>query len=87
MFLMPRFMHISFGWSVLLALNSIIGSYYYLRVIVAMYMREPKRVFSAGRVPFGVAAVLTIAAAGMLYLGLFPSHVMAFAIQAALQFH
>ncbi len=72
---------------VLLALNTIIGAYYYLRVIVAMYMREPKRVFPAGRVPFGVAAVLTLAAAGTLYLGLFPSHVMAFAIQAALQFH
>ncbi len=27
--------------AVLLALNSVIGAYYYLRVIVAMYMREP----------------------------------------------
>ncbi len=29
--------------AILLALNSVIGAYYYLRVIVAMYMREPAR--------------------------------------------
>jgi NADH-quinone oxidoreductase subunit N len=69
--------------AVLLALNSIIGSYYYLRVIIAMYMREPRRVFSAEKIPFGVAAVLTISAAGILYLGLFPSRVMEYAIWAA----
>jgi NADH-quinone oxidoreductase subunit N len=69
--------------AVLLGLNSIIGAYYYLRVIIAMYMREPKREFSAEKVPFGVAAVLTLTAAGTLYLGLFPSRVMEFAIQAA----
>jgi NADH-quinone oxidoreductase subunit N len=68
---------------VLLAVNSIIGSYYYLRVIVAMYMREPKREFTPEKIPFGVAAVLTLAAAGTLYLGIFPSRVMGFAIQAA----
>jgi NADH-quinone oxidoreductase subunit N len=69
--------------AVLLGLNSIIGAYYYLRVIVAMYMREPKRAFTPEKIPFGVAAVLTLAAAGTLYLGLFPSRVMGFAIQAA----
>jgi NADH-quinone oxidoreductase subunit N len=69
--------------AVLLGLNSIIGAYYYLRVIVAMYMREPKRTFSAERIPFGVAVVLSLAAAGTLYLGLFPSRVMAYAIWAA----
>jgi NADH-quinone oxidoreductase subunit N len=69
--------------AVLLGLNSIIGAYYYLRVIIAMYMREPKRTFSSEKIPFGVAAVLTLAAAGTLYLGLFPSRVMAYAIWAA----
>jgi NADH-quinone oxidoreductase subunit N len=69
--------------AVLLGLNSIIGAYYYLRVIIAMYMREPKRTFSAEKIPFGVAVVLTMAAAGTLYLGLFPSRVMAYAIWAA----
>jgi hypothetical protein len=29
------------GWLVVQALNSIIAAYYYLRVIVAMYMRKP----------------------------------------------
>jgi NADH-quinone oxidoreductase subunit N len=80
-------LHAHIVWLVvLLALNTIIGSFYYLRVIVAMYMREPKREFPAGRIPLGVATVLTLAAAGTLYLGLFPSRMMAFAVQAALLF-
>lgn len=80
-------LHARLIWlAILLALNSIIGSYYYLRVIVAMYMREPEREFPAGRIPFGVATVLSLAAAGTLYLGLFPSRLMAFAAQAALLF-
>jgi len=69
--------------SVILAINSIIGAFYYLRVIVVMYMREPKREFPAGRIPFGVAAVLTLAAAGTLILGLLPNYVINYAIQAA----
>lgn len=69
--------------AILLAINSIIGAYYYLRVIVAMYMREPTREFPTERMPFGIATVLTLAAAGTLYLGLFPSRVMEFAAQAA----
>jgi NADH-quinone oxidoreductase subunit N len=80
-------LHAHVVWlAVLLALSTIIGAFYYLRVIVVMYMREPAREFPAGRIPFGVATVLTLAAAGTLYLGLFPSHVMAYAIRAALQF-
>jgi len=69
--------------TVILALNTIVGAYYYLRVIVAMYMREPKREFPSERIPFGVAAVLTLASAGIIYLGILPSRVMDFAIRAA----
>jgi NADH-quinone oxidoreductase subunit N len=78
-------LHSNFVWlAILLAINSVIGAYYYLRVIVAMYMREPKREFPAERVPAGVFIVLTLASAGIVYLGLFPSQVMRFAAQAAL---
>jgi NADH-quinone oxidoreductase subunit N len=69
--------------AVLLGLNSIIGSYYYLRVIIAMYMREATRTFTPEKIPFGVAVVMTFAAAGIVYLGLFPSCVMGYAIWAA----
>jgi NADH-quinone oxidoreductase subunit N len=70
--------------AVLMALNSVIGAYYYLRVIVAMYMRPAKRAFPAERVPAGVAAVLALAAAGTVILGLFPNYIIDFAARAAL---
>jgi NADH-quinone oxidoreductase subunit N len=69
--------------AVLMALNSIIGAYYYLRVIVAMYMRPAQRTFPAERVPAGVAAVLTLAAAGTILLGVFPNYIIDFAARAA----
>jgi NADH-quinone oxidoreductase subunit N len=81
-------LHSHLVWlAVILALNSVIGAYYYLRVIVAMYMREPKRVFSTEKIPAGVAAVLTLAVVGILYLGLFPNRIMDLATQAATLLH
>lgn len=72
--------------AVLLAINSVIGAFYYLRVIVAMYMRPAKREFTPESVPAGIAAVLAISAAGIIYLGLFPNIVMGFAAHAATMF-
>lgn len=70
--------------AVLMAVNSIIGAYYYLRVIVVMYMREPRE--DAAPVPFPVAVnlVLTITALATVYFGLFPNQVIAFASNPAL---
>ncbi len=70
--------------AILLALNSVIGSYYYLRVIVAMYMREPSAEVAAEPVPWTLAAVLWIAAAGTVFAGLFPGRIIGFAAKAAL---
>jgi NADH-quinone oxidoreductase subunit N len=69
--------------AVFLALNTTIGAFYYLRVIVAMYMREPHEAATTVEIPSAVTLVLAIAAAGTIYLGLFPGHVMAFAAKAA----
>ena len=52
-----------------------------------MYMREPKRTFSNEKIPAGVAAVLTLAVAGTIYLGLFPNRIMDLATQAAAMLH
>ena len=71
------------GLAVLLALNSVIAAFYYLRVLVVMYMSEPPEAIANVPIPWAVAAVLFISAAGTLYLGLFPGRVMAFAAQAA----
>lgn len=70
--------------AVLMAVNSVIGAYYYLRVIVVMYMREPQHAVGAIRVPVPVATVLLLAAAATVYLGLFPNRVMGFVSQAGL---
>src|SRR5216683_3039074 len=70
--------------AVLMAVNSVIGAYYYLRVIVVMYMREPQQAVGAIRVPVPVATVLLLASAATVYLGLFPNRVMGFVSQAGL---
>jgi NADH-quinone oxidoreductase subunit N len=73
-------------WLTILALvNSVIGAYYYLRVLVYMYMREP----AAGApvaVPMRsgyVTAALLVSAVFVLVLGLMPSKYIEVAVRAA----
>src|ERR1700682_3943501 len=70
--------------AILMAVNSVIGAYYSLRVIVVMYMREPQESVAAVRLPLTVGLVLVITAAGTIYLGLFPNQIMDFVSQAGL---
>jgi len=64
---------------VLMTINTAIGAYYYLRLIVVMYMREHK-----GDVPAEAATslsptaamVVVVAVLATLYLGLLPNHVL-----------
>jgi NADH-quinone oxidoreductase subunit N len=70
--------------AVLLAVNSVIGAYYYLRVIMAMYFREAHSDWEPEPMPRAVAVVLLITAAGTIYLGLFPGVLTNFAAQGAL---
>jgi len=76
--------------AILMAVNSVIGAYYYLRVIVVMYMREPSAETAASapmRFPLTVNLVLTIAAVGTIYFGLFPNQVLNFVLQSNLLGH
>jgi NADH-quinone oxidoreductase subunit N len=73
-------------WLAILALlNSVIGAYYYLRVLVYMYMREP----AAGApvaVPMRsgyVTAALLVSAVLVLVLGLTPTRYLDIAVSAA----
>ncbi len=68
--------------AVLMAINSVIGAYYYLRVIVVMYMREPHESIERIPVPAAVGLVLVVTAAATIYLGLFPNQIMDFVSQA-----
>jgi NADH-quinone oxidoreductase subunit N len=66
-----------------IAVNTIIGAYYYLRVIVVMYMREAQQETPRFPVPAAAVLALFLAAAGTLYLGLFPAHIAGWAANAA----
>src|SRR3981189_850916 len=72
--------------AVLMAVNSVIGAYYYLRLIVVMYMREPsaetKPVIAV--FPLTVNLVLVITALGTVYFGLFPNRILNFVLQSNL---
>lgn len=68
---------------VIAAINSVIGSYYYLRVIVAMYFWEPSKDYVPTSVAPAVSVALAVAAAGTLYLGLLPARILTLAKIAA----
>jgi NADH-quinone oxidoreductase subunit N len=65
-------------------LNSVVAAYYYLRVMVYMYMREPVA-GSPIAVPMRSAlvnAALILAAVGVLLLGIFPARALSMAAAA-----
>jgi NADH-quinone oxidoreductase subunit N len=76
--------------AVLMAINSIIGAYYYIRVIVVMYMRDASAETAAAapaRFPLAVNFVLAITALGTIYLGLLPSRTLDFLLRPNLLGH
>jgi len=66
-------------------LNSGIGAYYYLRIIVVMYMREARKEVPVSRIPIPLSLGLAACVAATLYLGIFPSDVLKFAQSSAQQ--
>ena len=55
------------------AINTAISAYYYLRVVVTMYMREPEEDLEFNPYPSTLVIGLVIAAIGILLLGILPS--------------
>ena len=68
---------------VIAAINSVIGAYYYLRVIIAMYFWEPSKDYTPSKVAPALVLALSIAAIGTLYLGILPGRVLDYARTAA----
>ena len=64
-------------------MNSAVGAYYYLRIIVVMYMREARKEVPVAPISFGLAAALTISMLATLYLGLLPNRVLQIAQHSA----
>ena len=66
-------------------LNSGVGAYYYLRIIVVMYMREPQKQVPVSPVPLGLGFALAISFIATIYLGVFPGRVLHYAQYSAQQ--
>jgi NADH-quinone oxidoreductase subunit N len=72
-------------WLTILGLvNSAIAAYYYLRIIVAIYMREPDvATMQLEAPPFTLRLAMWVSAIGVLGLGLFPAALLQFATSSA----
>jgi NADH-quinone oxidoreductase subunit N len=64
-------------------LNSAIGAYYYLRIIVVMYMREPEGEIAVAPVPAGMGTALAVSLVATIYLGVLPERVLEYASRSA----
>jgi NADH-quinone oxidoreductase subunit N len=76
--------------AVLMGINSVIGSYYYLRVIVVMYMRESSAEAAAAApigIPLSVGVVLAVTAIGTILFGVMPNPVINFLLRPSLFGH
>ena len=61
-------------WLVIVgAINTAISAFYYLRVVVTMYMREPEEELSFASYPGTLIVGLVLAAIGVLLIGILPS--------------
>jgi NADH-quinone oxidoreductase subunit N len=58
--------------------NSALGAYYYLKLIVVMYMREPQEDVPLLPVSFPLGAAIAITLAATIYLGVVPDRVLSF---------
>jgi NADH-quinone oxidoreductase subunit N len=72
-------------WLTILGLlNSAVAAYYYLRILVVMYMKEPSEAtLSLQPAGLGINATLWVAAMGTLVLGVVPSVLLNFATSSS----
>jgi NADH-quinone oxidoreductase subunit N len=61
------------GLAVIGVLNSAVAAYYYLRLIVYMYMREPEAALPAPVPSFAGGLALAVALVGVVVLGVMPA--------------
>ncbi len=71
------------GLTLILVLNSAVAAYYYLRIIVMMYMREPRGEVPVTRLPAAAALAIAVCVAATLYLGVLPGRVLDYAAHSA----
>jgi NADH-quinone oxidoreductase subunit N len=67
------------GLVIIGVLNSAVAAYYYLRIIVVMYMREPREDVPVAPIPAGLGVALGLSLAVTIYLGVLPGRVLEYA--------
>jgi NADH-quinone oxidoreductase subunit N len=60
-------------------LNSALGAYYYLRIIVVMYMKEGREEVPVTPIPAGLGIALALSLIATIYLGVAPNRVLTYA--------
>ena len=73
------------GLTIIGVLNSAVAAYYYLRIIVMMYMREPRGEVPVTPVPASAGVAITVCVLMTLYLGVLPGGVLDYAERSAQQ--
>jgi NADH-quinone oxidoreductase subunit N len=77
------------GLTIIGLMNSAVAAYYYLRLVVVMYMREPGELGSEANdaprlhAPATIAVTLLLAVAATIWLGVAPGRVFAYANQGS----
>jgi NADH-quinone oxidoreductase subunit N len=71
------------GLTIIGVLNSAVGAYYYLRIIVMMYMREAREQAPTAPVSASLGVALAISVGATLYLGILPGRVLEYAARSA----
>jgi NADH-quinone oxidoreductase subunit N len=71
------------GLVIIGVLNSAVASYYYLRLIVVMYMREAREEVPLPPIPVGLGTALAISLVATIYLGVLPGRVLDYAARTA----
>src|SRR5882762_7469171 len=66
-------------------INSAVGAYYYLKIIVMMYMREAREDVPVLPVPVSLGLALAITLGATIYLGVLPGRVLGIAQRSAKQ--
>ncbi|MBA3913558.1 MAG: NADH-quinone oxidoreductase subunit N [Acidobacteriales bacterium] len=71
-------------WLVIIGvINSAVGAYYYLRIIVMMYMKDAREDVPVTPIPAGLGAALAISVIATIYLGVLPGRVLEYASRSA----
>jgi NADH-quinone oxidoreductase subunit N len=72
------------GIAMLLAVNSVIGAYYYLRLTITLYAENPTdKQAKPWEIPFGMVVCLSVCVSGLILLGVMPAPVVEMGRQAA----